>query len=1439
MALFDRTGKDLPRTKEKAADYMKRFLSFALVLIMLAVLLPAPALAADSGKCGPNLNWDLDNAGKLTISGTGDMDMFTFTDTNYPPWYSQRAAVKTVEIESGATSIGRNAFSGCTALTAVSIPSTVTRIEQAVFSGCTALASVVIPNTVTSVGDSMFVNCGALTSVTFPSGMTSFGSYMLDGCTSLASVTIPSGVTSIGSCAFRDTKITGIALPTGLRSIGTTAFQNCKQLTGVTIPSGVTEIGLQTFYGCESLTGVTLPNGLKTIGVNAFNYSGLTGIAIPNTVTEIGSSAFAHTPITALTIPNSVTSFAGACMTMASLQSVTLPTGITAIGYGTFMNCSALTGITIPSGVTSIGDYAFFGCSSLAGVTIPEGVTAIGPYAFTECHALTAVSIPAAVTSIGQQAFARCAGLTGITVTPANPNYTSDNGVLFNKNKTTLIQYPCGKSGAYAIPSGVKTIDSNAFSRSASLTGVTIPSGVTYIAGSAFAKCTSLTSVTIPDTVTVLGSEAFAGCTSLESATVPISVVTFESAMYVGTNTFGSTAPGFVIFGVPGSKAYQYAISAGHNFMAIDGAYADITAPETINKPTVTISGMASGNTVNIYVGNTLAAKDVPVALYGYSHVVTLPSEGIHVIRVETTSGSKTASASATIKYDANHPTIQEFYGYSAFRPVQVDLMSPDGVTGVMWYAGGTAFSFEVKLDMPRGVDENTKLALVFNPDGAAPKKLEARYDPGRGTWIATDSNPNLADSGKVAVECEWVYSNGSYQAGTPDQSSSLLMYAQSYTGDYKGKTINPNSGAASLAPGLTLLTMEGSKQWVIRVTPEAVGAEYLLWAHANSVKEYISVTFTAPGDYKIGNANGMNHLAMVRCKQASRIGFGKYRIAIDPSGYVYEAVPGNRLPGVKATAYHTDNGTASGKAVLWNAKEYEQANPLYTDGVGYYRWDVPQGWWQVKYELSGYETAYSDWFPVPPEQTDVNIGMVSKTAPIVQQANGYPDSLEIVFSKYMQPNTINAAVAGIPGTLQPQNLESDGTNAYASVFRFVPDGGAALSGTVQLTVSNAAKSYANVAMASNFSMNVSIKPEPAAISANDVTLAYDAAGFVKVTLDTAAAGMTVTAVSDNPYIVSVAEKTGVDASGNANVAIKGNLPGSVKITFSLQNTLLKTTATVTVGPLEPGHTQTYAGVIVSSTTPDNAFINLTDETVALGFTVAAYSVNGGKKWKKGPLPEGMKFNKLFDKGMELHVADKWNDKNIKDGKTIIDKKGVAKDSTVIKFPKINARPKANAEKLKPYYLSETWELRTKTGGAAQADYEWAGTTDKKNPSGAWQAVFYGGMPMLSGKAKTTYLFRAPASAKGGVYTPASKIFKVAPANYGKAPTSYKVKTDGKTGKKTVKLKANDWYQLGTADPVKVTAAIALDVTEQAGTLTVWKGETGKKPRSEKYDIAL
>ena len=343
----------------------------------------------------------------------------------------------------------------------------------------------------------------------------------------------------------------------GVTSIGDSAFFDCTSLTSVTIPDSVTSIGEYAFYNCTSLTSVTIPNSVTSIGEYAFyNCTSLTSVAIPDSVTSIGEYAFSH---------------------CTSLTSVTIPDSVTSIGRYAFYYCTSLTSVTIPDSVTSIGEYAFYDCTSLTSVTIPDSVTSIGDFAFSYCESLTSVTIPDSVTSIGWHAFDGCTSLTGIWVAEGNSHYASDaSGVLFNKDKTTLVQCP-GAFAAYTIPNSVTSIGADAFSYCRSLTSVTIPDSVTSIGESSFYKCTSLTSVTIPDSVTSIGYKAFGSCESLTSVTIPDSVTSIgDGAFSCCTSLTSVTIPNSVT-------------SIG------DSAFYDCTSLTSVTIPnSVTIIGVAA-----------------------------------------------------------------------------------------------------------------------------------------------------------------------------------------------------------------------------------------------------------------------------------------------------------------------------------------------------------------------------------------------------------------------------------------------------------------------------------------------------------------------------------------------------------------------------------------------------------------------------------------------------------------------------------------------------------------------------------------------------------------------------------------------------------------------------------------------------------------------------
>ena len=216
-----------------------------------------------------------------------------------------------------------------------------------------------------------------------------------------------------------------------------------------------------------------------------------------------------------------------------------------------------------------------------------------------------------------------------------------------------------------------------------------------------------------------------------------------------------------------------------------------------------------------------------------------------------------------------------------------------------------------------------------------------------------------------------------------------------------------------------------------------------------------------------------------------------------DPSGYVYEAVSSNRVEGVRASCYYKEQkedmyGDLYDDVVFWDAENYEQENPLFTDADGRYAWDVPTGWWQVKYEKDGYETTYSDWLPVPPPQLEVNVGITQLRQPVVSRVGAYENAIEVEFDKYMNPETLNKTNISVTkggktqsGVIQMINAEAGYQKPdvkYASRVAFLPTERLQFNEKVILTVRRQVESYAGLEMEGDYQQEFTVSNDTLAI---------------------------------------------------------------------------------------------------------------------------------------------------------------------------------------------------------------------------------------------------------------------------------------------------------------------------------------------------------------------
>jgi uncharacterized repeat protein (TIGR02543 family) len=226
---------------------------------------------------------------------------------------------------------------------------------------------------------------------------------------------------------------------------------------------------------------------------------------------------------------------------------VTLPAQIAgkpvaAVADNAFKDCAALTALTVPRGVREIGYSAFAGCTGMKSVSLPYGLVSIGDYAFMNCTGLSFVTLPDSFAVIGYGAFAGCTALEAITVGTMNPNFSSVSGVLYDKNKETLICCPAGRKGYLAVPDGVVVIGQEAFAGCSGLTGISLPDSLASIGYWAFSGCTGLTGIALPASLETIGTSAFDGCAGLASVTLPAGLIDAGDNAFDGCTALASIA---------------------------------------------------------------------------------------------------------------------------------------------------------------------------------------------------------------------------------------------------------------------------------------------------------------------------------------------------------------------------------------------------------------------------------------------------------------------------------------------------------------------------------------------------------------------------------------------------------------------------------------------------------------------------------------------------------------------------------------------------------------------------------------------------------------------------------------------------------------------------------------------------------------------------------
>jgi hypothetical protein len=580
-----------------------------------------------------------------------------------------------INLPNTVTNIGNDAFYSCASLLEIAIPDSVKDIGNSAFYGCWRLGQVSVGNGVGSIGDTAFHGCVALTNLTLGDGITNIGQAAFESCSNLPSVILPKSLTTMGDYAFDGCpRMRAIYfLGNALTNLSLYSFVLPDNNAPVYYLSGTSGWGSTFQYHSTVLWDpqVEMNDGMSGAGPNGFRFRIIGGTNLPVVVeactnlaapvwqplaTNIladGAADFLDSDSTNhasrfyrfsaarpgdfdftvtngtitltayyggggdVTIPSvlgglPVTSIASrAFWENQDVAMLSIPESVTNIGSLAFFGCVNLRSVEIENGV--VGPSAFSGCGALTNIVLGKGVTAIEDSAFEGCTSLGSIEIANSVTNIATgSAFMGCGALTNFTVDAGNPVYASVDGVLFDSTETTLLAFPFGRGGSYAIPDGVTKIGNGSFDTCVALTNVEFPASLLEIGDSAFYYCTGLTNIIIPNGVTnignnafevcfdlarlvlgtnlvEIGSNAFADCSDLTNVTIPNSIINIDDSAFNNCTNLSNVSLGLNVQQI-GPGAF-----AGCSFSSI-------TVPATVTNIGPNAFGGVSA--INVALGN-------------------------------------------------------------------------------------------------------------------------------------------------------------------------------------------------------------------------------------------------------------------------------------------------------------------------------------------------------------------------------------------------------------------------------------------------------------------------------------------------------------------------------------------------------------------------------------------------------------------------------------------------------------------------------------------------------------------------------------------------------------------------------------------------------------------------------------------------------------------
>lgn len=494
-------------------------------------------------------------------------------------------------IPEGVVSVGTAAFYD-SGITSVKFPASLEEIGVFAFGDLTKMKSADLSNTkLDTIQPYAFSNCSELSEILLPDTLTVISGGAFAGCKALKEMTLPDSLLSIEQYAFFDTGLSFVMIPDSVENIGYSAFGYYTDENGrMTSNDNFTIIGsggsAAHIYATDSDTDYDYKNNfrfmtpaqyeeqqdllaLDRISSGDYEYAVTSKGAVLTTCKSSDKT---------ITVPaeldgNKIIAIYPVCFSSCSAEEIILPDTIEELREMSFYNCTELKSITIPASVKSIGNNAFDNCQKLETIEI-LGAETIGSYVFYNCTGLKSITAAGCLREWkDEEPFIYCSALEEINITEGEGEFSSENGILYSKDKSKLICFPMNKADkSFKASAQVKEIAQSAFMNNQHITSVEFPS-IEIINAYAFEGCENLSSVTLAKTLISIGTDAFYDCCALKSLRL------YENLTDIGVCAFGYCAnenataengepdsvivEGFKLYAPKDSTAYNFGKSAG------------------------------------------------------------------------------------------------------------------------------------------------------------------------------------------------------------------------------------------------------------------------------------------------------------------------------------------------------------------------------------------------------------------------------------------------------------------------------------------------------------------------------------------------------------------------------------------------------------------------------------------------------------------------------------------------------------------------------------------------------------------------------------------------------------------------------------------------------------------------------------------------------------